>query len=225
MKGADISMKTQKIIAALLISSIATGLAGCSSQPDETSATTALEVTTTTTAESTTEETTEETEAPLPTAADIDYLEGYTQFEVTSEDLVDGAWAQIVSYTEEGENMSPQLSWEPVEGATVYCVYMIDLSSWNWMHWKSNDIYETELPRGWASSMEYMGPYPPPGGTHTYDVYVVAMRNPVDRIQGVMNNYNEMFETFITNLDTDDEGNTGNIVAYGRLSGTYTHNG
>ena len=136
-------MKTQKIIAALLISSIATGLAGCSSQPDETSATTALEVTT---AESTTEETTEETEAPLPTAADIDYLEGYTQFEVTSEDLVDGAWAQIVSYTEEGENMSPQLSWEPVEGATVYCVYMIDLSSWNWMHWKSNDIYETELP-------------------------------------------------------------------------------
>ena len=216
-------MKTQKIISALLTLSIATGLAGCSAQPEETSAATTVEATTTTTEATTTEATSEETEATLAGPADIDFLEGYEQFELTSEDLVDGAWVAAVSFTDEGENLSPQLSWEPVEGATVYAIYMVDLSSWNWMHWKSNDVYETELPRGWASSMDYMGPYPPAGGTHTYDVSVVAMRAPVDRLQGAFNNYNELFETFIRNLDTDAEGNSGNIVAYGRLSGTYTH--
>jgi phosphatidylethanolamine-binding protein (PEBP) family uncharacterized protein len=71
--------------------------------------------------------------------------------------------------------------------------------------------------------MEYVGPYPPTDSTHTYDVYVIALRAPVERVKGSLDAQNPNFDQFITGLDEDAEGNTGNIIAYGRISGTFTN--
>ncbi len=129
----------------------------------------------------------------------------------------------MISKTEKGENKSPELSWEPVEGATVYAVYMVDISMHYYLHWVSNDISETMLPEGWAQGSEYVGPYPPPGGTHIYDVYVIAMKAPIERLKGGVGSPTLKMAEFIDSTDTDAEGNSGNIVAVGHLSGSFTH--
>lgn len=218
-------MNNRKIAAALMAFVMLSGLAGCSSNEQETQVSVTEEITITTVAESSSEETTEETtEETAEEVSMVDYLAGYETFEVTSNDLTDGAWANCISANDDGENVSPDLSWEPVEGAECYVVYMVDVNAWNWLHWKSDMLTETELPEGYASSMEFVGPYPPNGSTHTYDVYVVALRAPVERVKGSMDSQNPNFEQFINDLDEDIDGNTGNIIAYGRLSGTYTGN-
>ena len=64
--------------------------------------------------------------------------------------------------------------------------------------------------------------YPPSGSTHTYDIYVVALRSPVERVRGTVDTQNPNFAQFIRGLDTDADGNTGNIISYGYLSGEFT---
>ena len=157
-----------------------------------------------------------------PASSGKDYLAGHETFEATSTDLVDSVWADITSNTLRGSNSSPALSWAPVEGAAAYAVYMVDMSTNGFLHWKSNGITETELPTGWAPASDYIGAYPPEGSTHVYDVYIIALRTPVERLKGGINSQNPKFEEFINAVDTDDAGNTGNIVAYCRLSGTFT---
>ena len=90
------------------------------------------------------------------------------------------------------------------------------------IHWKSVGITQTEIPQGWASSEDFIGPWPAPGDTHIYDVYVIALKEPVDRLKGGLNAINPKFESFIQGLDTDSEGNSGNIIAYGKISGAFT---
>lgn len=58
------------------------------------------------------------------------------------------------------KNASPELSWEPVEGASTYVIYMIDMDTAYIIHWKSGDITETTLPEGWAPETDYIGPNP-----------------------------------------------------------------
>lgn len=147
----------------------------------------------------------------------------YTSFELKSENLKDGVWDDAISYTDRGSNQSPQLSWEPVEGASCYAIYMVDINMHYFIHWVSSDVTETELPLGWAKETEYVGPYPPDGGTHTYDVYVIALKNPVERLKGGLNSITQKMQDFIDSTDTDADGNTGNIIAIGHLSGDFTH--
>ena len=150
-------------------------------------------------------------------------LSGYETFEVTSESLHDGVWDDVISNTDKGNNLSPQLSWEPVEGASCYLIYMADLSTEYWLHWKSDGITETSLPLGWASAKEYVGPYPPAGSNHTYEIYVIAVKNPVERMKGGINGTNPKFPQFITALDTDAQGNAGNILSCGHIAGTFAN--
>lgn len=209
-------------------------LSGCTATPEETSAETQPAETVGTTAEeteTTAEETTPETEATQPAETEAPFVLGddgflpeYDTFEVTSEDLVDGVWADIVSNTLAGEDLSPELSWEPVEGADHYVIYMVDMTAYYFIHWKSDAVTETNLERGWASGAQYVGPYPPSGSEHVYDIYVVALRGDVDRVRGTVNSQNPNFASFIRGLDTDADGNAGNIIAYGYLSGTFTAN-
>jgi len=147
----------------------------------------------------------------------------FAHFEVLSSNINDGKWDDVISNTSVGENKSPALSWEPVEGATRYVIYMVDTTVQNWIHWKSEEVTETELPEGWASSGDYVGPYPPEGGTHTYEVYVIALKNPVERVKGGLDGQNAKFASFVEALDTDADGNTGNIAACGHLAATFTH--
>ena len=168
---------------------------------------------------------TEDTE-PVVTDSGIDYLEGYEKFELTSTSLENGVWADIIS-GDRGNDSSPELSWEPVEGASEYVIYMVDMNTPDMivcgvLHWKAGGITVTELPEGWAPSSDYIGPNPGRGVTHIYEIYVVAIKGPVERLKGGVRSVSPNLKNFLLELDTDSEGNTGNILAYGKISGTYT---
>ncbi len=206
-------------------------LTGCEAAPAETVLETIQAETSATVVETTAVET-EATEAETEPAettepfvlGDDGFLPEYETFELTSEDLHNGVWDNVISNTLAGENVSPQLSWEPVDDALFYVIYMVDTTSYFWIHWATYTETETELERGWATGATYIGPYPPSGSTHTYDIYVVALRNPIDRVRGTVNTQNPNFAQFIRGLDTDADGNTGNIISYGYLSGEFTAN-
>lgn len=146
---------------------------------------------------------------------DLNTLAG---FDITSEDLHDGVWDTVITNTKNGSNRSPQLSWKPVDGASDYVVYMVDTTANNWIHWKSVTSGKTDLPAGWASEKEYVGPYPP-SGKHDYVIYVFALKESAGKIEGKFDSSCPKFFELIKSLD--NEG--GNIVAYGTLNGTYTH--
>ena len=189
-------------------------LAGCSKDtvPAETSAGVSESV-----------ETSDTSAGPVPTGEENgSLLSGRVTFELGSSNLKDGVWDNVISNTSAGENKSPELKWEPVDGAQLYVIYMVDPDGGNWLHWKSDGVTETDLPMGWASDKEYVGPYPPTGTTHTYDVYVIALKKPVERLRGLFNGGNFKFHEFIKGVDTDADGNSGNIISYGYLSGTFT---
>lgn len=176
----------------------------------------------TTVVETTEEESTEEEKKSF-IVTEENLVEKYDSFELKSENIKEGVWDDVISDTSKGENKSPQLSWEPVEGAEVYAIYMVDVNMQHFIHWNSNGITETELPLGWASESEYVGPWPPEGGEHVYDVYVIAMKKPVERMKGGVNSSTERMQKFIDDADTDAEGNTGNIIACGHLTATFKH--
>jgi len=218
----NIKKGTALRISAVLICAAAVSLsfAGCSDEKTENEA----EIPASETAAVTEAVTEAETEAAVteePAAFDISSV---SSFDLTSESITDGVWNSVITNTARGSNVSPQLSWEPVENAAGYAVYMIDTSAKNWLHWKSADVKETILSEGWASETEYVGPYPP-GGTHTYDVYVFALKNSPKEIAGNFDSSNDNFMSnwndMMTSLDTSD-GTPGNIISYGYLSGTYT---
>ena len=218
-------MKKIKMTALVLCASMLAGTAGCyaTDEPDKTSFSQTEAVT-----ESSTEDTLAVTEATKPVVTDsgVDFLEGYEKFELTSTDLENGVWADIIS-GDRGNDSSPELSWEPVEGASEYVIYMVDMNTPDMivcgvLHWKAGGITVTELPEGWAPSSDYIGPNPGRGVTHIYEIYVVAIKGPVERLKGSVRSVSPNLKNFLLELDTDSEGNTGNILAYGKISGTYT---
>ena len=139
---------------------------------------------------------------------------------LTSEDLHDGVWDTDITKTEKGSNRSPQLSWQPVEGAACYAVYMVDITVTNWLHWKSGNVAETTLPAGWAPETEYVGPYPP-SGTHDYEIRVFALKEAVTEEKSKFDNSNYGFEKITAALDQGSSG-SGNVLAYGTLTGSFT---
>lgn len=168
------------------------------------------------------EETTTEAAEPEVLHNEIFRDSDIPTFELTSEDLQDGVWADVISNTEAGSNVSPQLTWEAVPDAACYVIYMVDTSSGDWLHWKKNDVTETTLPQGWEQTSDYLGPCPPSGTTHDYEVYVIAIKEPVERAKGGLKATNPNFYANVWALDTPAEGVTGNILAYGHLVGTFT---
>ncbi len=143
-------------------------------------------------------------------------------FSVTSACLSDGKWDPKITKTKYGQNISPDLSWEKVEGASRYMIFMID---GEWLHM---DVFteETSLSEGALhgndAGARFVGPYPP-FGTHTYSVFVFAVKDAPGEVKylfdGGGNDINKIFEA----VNTDKDGNTGNVLAYGRLDGNYTH--
>ena len=144
-----------------------------------------------------------------------------TSFSVTSSLVSKGTWDNKIA--QEGGKTSPDLKWDKVDGATKYVVIMID---GNWLHM---DVFTTETSlaegaynRRGGEGAEYVGPYPPMGSTHTYSVFVFALKGESAKnsffFDAGGNNINEIFK----GLDTDKSGSTGNVLAYGRLDGNYT---
>lgn len=161
------------------------------------------------------------TVAGAPDNSGDEFVGSYAAFAVTTNSLKDGYWDEITANTVSGQNLSPDLSWEPVEGASYYAIYMVDLNTHYFLHWVQGDITETSLPQGYAGSKYYIGMYPPAGDTHVYNIYVIALKNPVDRVKGSVNGISPKFPDFITALDTDKDGNTGNIISVGKVSGKF----
>ena len=212
----------RRFLSIVLIGTLALGIASCAKEP---APSTATSETTEVTAEVTTEAS---AEAPADNSDDK-FVSAYPAFKVTSESLDGKFWVEDCAF--QGGNASPQLSWEPVEGATTYVIYMVDLTAANIIHWKKDGITETNLPRGWATSAfsqgetshaDYVGPNPPSGSTNQYNIYVFALKAPVERVKGSLGTPAIKLQDFMDSLDTDAEGNTGNIVAVGRVVGYYT---
>jgi phosphatidylethanolamine-binding protein (PEBP) family uncharacterized protein len=149
-------------------------------------------------------------------------FDGIPNFEVTSENLKGCVWDPKISNTTYGENASPELTWSSVDGAAQYVVIMIDGS---WLHM---DVFTTDtslaegaIGRG-SRGEQYVGPYPPKGSTHTYTVFVFALKNEAGNAPLLFDaGSNSVFKIF-EGLDKDADGNTGNILAYGRLDGNFT---
>ena len=228
-------LKKQTILLCIMILTLC---AGCGASGDVSeSATESVSVTESSADTTVTEETSEEaateetvTEDTVSTATEAKstseynaFIDDYDSFEVTSTSLNNGVWDDVISNTDRGLNKSPQLQWSAVDGAGLYVIIMDDPVSWDFMHWKSNNVTETSLDEGWAPESEYVGPYPPSGATRTYEVYVVALKAPVERVKGAFGASNTKFEENFKALDTDAEGNSGNIIAVGRISGTFSY--
>ena len=207
----------RRFLSIILIGTLALGTAACAKEPaPSTAASENTEVTTDALAEE-----------PVDNSDDK-FVSAYPAFKVTSESLDGKFWVEDCAF--QGGNASPQLSWEPVEGATTYVIYMVDLTATNIIHWKKDGITETNLPRGWATSAasqndlynaDYVGPNPPSGSTNQYNIYVFALKAPVERVKGSLGTPALKLQDFMDSLDTDAEGNTGNIVAVGRIAGYY----
>ena len=200
-------MKKKMILMLAMVCMFAFAMTGCGNTQEET--------------------TEEETESKKPKRGQVSTVDindyDFGTFEVTSEDLVDGVWNSAISNTANGSNVSPQLSWEPVDGAESYVIYMVDTMAGNWIHWLSNNVTETDLAQGWAPEGEYVGPYPPPGGSHTYEIYVVALKQPVEKAEGTLDASDPIFMKKLVALDVTADGSEGNIIAYGHIVGTYTN--
>ncbi len=144
-------------------------------------------------------------------------------FELSSENLNDGVWDVEISNTKKGSNLSPQLSWEPVEGASCYYIYMVDTSAANWLHWRLENVTETSYELGAIDdTRKYKGPCPPSGSQHTYEIYVFALKEqPASELELNHDHQNQKFFTKILALDTLADGSSGNIISFGHLSGLY----
>lgn len=147
--------------------------------------------------------------------------------EITSESLTDGKWDEEIGGMGRGDNLSPQLSWSPVEGAACYAVGMLDPDASNWLHMFTVVEDGTSLELGaiaayWTigDGTGYQGPNPPPGDTHNYEVYVVALKSADVSIPisvGMQAHGNDL----VSVLDTTNSGEKDNIITYSMISGTY----
>lgn len=146
------------------------------------------------------------------------YKDSLPLIEVTSDNANNAEWDVDIGLKE--GNLSPELTWDEVDGAGCYAVFMIDVSTTTWLMWYVV-VDTTHFDKGrYTDSTEYVGPYPP--GAHDFIVYVVALKDvpkissyPLDQITGDIDDK-------LNVLNTDTEGNTGNVLAYGYIKATYT---
>ena len=153
---------------------------------------------------------------------------GIDELTVTSENLRNGVWDDSIANTERGKNLSPQLSWEKAENAQAYVIYMIDPDGNNWIHLISGTLTKEEVVQGeitqvnkGTSDTGCIGPYPP-AGTHSYEVYVFALKQAKTDYAGKVNAVCDGIDKIAQKLDAGAAGASGNIAAYGKLTGTYT---
>ena len=200
-------------------------------KPDETESTE-----TESEAEPTEAGTAESAPTEMSPAETVDLLSTLPTFEVGSDDVADGVWIDDTASNSRGQNISPELHWDGVEGAVTYNIYMIDESAWGWLHWQAEGISDDHLDRGVCSEAggvigtnaggediyaRYLGPYPP-DGVHTYNVYVVALQDAPAELRVKFNRSGNDIKTIIEGLDVTADGNNGNVLGYGMIEGTFS---
>jgi phosphatidylethanolamine-binding protein (PEBP) family uncharacterized protein len=146
---------------------------------------------------------------------------------VSSESIKSGRWLTVCGANNginnaNGQNKSPQLTWTAVSTAEYYAVIMFDTTA-NWLHWLVTDIDKNTTSLGlgaYTSTSQYVGPYPPANGPHSYKVTVFALKQAPAGSMGEMDN-SGTYSTIVSNLD--NVGGSGNIIAQGSVTATYTN--
>lgn len=124
--------------------------------------------------------------------------------------------------SKEGKNVSPQVSWNKIDGAKCYAIIMYDISA-SWSHMIVTDINAdvTSIDEGKYNDFDlYVGPYPPKGsGPHKYQITVFALKKkPTGKMP--YNNANVSFDKIKTALDKAGSSD-GNIITSGSVTGTF----
>lgn len=146
------------------------------------------------------------------------YVDSLPTFNVTSSSIVDGEWKTETGLKE--GNLSPELTWDAVDGATRYAIVMIDVSTNDWLTWYVvTDT--THLDEGaYTNESIYIGPYPPQ--THTYVVYVVALKTDPTELSFQLDHTGGDIASYADYFNTANDGSTGNVLALGTIKADYT---
>ena len=146
-----------------------------------------------------------------------DVIENLDTFEVTSKSIFYGEW--IKETGGQNGNVSPELSWEKVGGATAYAIMITDLDTDDYfLHgYRTSDT--NHLDYGDLGDDEYLGPIPP--SPHNYKVYVFALKEAVDPgLRVAKQNCHPEYLFELLNKD-----NPGNVIAYGTVTASYEYLG
>ena len=153
------------------------------------------------------------------TAASKVYMDNLPVFELTTTSLnKDGEWKTECGLKE--GNVSPALSWKPVDGATKYAVVMIDITTTRWLYW-FKVVDKTELSEGaFTDPKVYTGPYP--AGTHTYEIHVIALKGDPKECNFQVDARGGDIQYYFDYVNTAADGSVGNVIAYGTIKAPYT---
>lgn len=139
-------------------------------------------------------------------------------FELTTTSIVNGEWKTETGLKE--GNLSPALSWKPVEGATKYAIVMIDITTTRWLYWYVI-VDKTDLAEGeFTDPSVYTGPYP--AGTHTYEIHVIALKSEPKAGSFKVDSSSGDIQSFFDYVNTAKDGSVGNVLSYGTIKAPYT---
>ena len=145
-----------------------------------------------------------------------DIYENLDNFEVTSESIFYGEW--IKETGARNGNISPELSWEKVNGADTYALFMVDLDEGDFHIHGFGMTDANHLDYGELGDKGYLGPMP--SDPHNYTVYVFALKKAVETdIRGDKWNLGDA-EKLMEILNKD---NPGNAIAYGSVTASYEY--
>ena len=147
------------------------------------------------------------------------YMDTLPVFELKTTSIKDdGEWKTECGLKE--GNLSPTLSWNPVDGATKYAIVMIDITTTRWLYWYTI-VDKTELAEGeFTDPAIYTGPYP--AGTHTYEIHVIALKSEPKAGTFKVDARSGDIQAFFDYVNTASDGSVGNVLAYGTIKAPYT---
>lgn len=149
-------------------------------------------------------------------------LDKLSTFSASSESLKDGEWVKETGSL--NGNVSPELTWDEVDGATRYAILMMDPDAGvgPHVHWYVT-VEGTHVDAGSFDGEEegYVGPHPP--RTHEYDVYVFALKDE-SSAKFIFDAAGEDIDERARRIDEKVDGESGNIISYAMVSGVYTYN-
>ena len=142
-------------------------------------------------------------------------LDNLDTFEVTSESIFYGEWIKETGGV--NGNVSPELSWEKVDGATSYAIIMIDVDQGDYLLHAYSISETNHLDLGALGKDEFYGPQP--REPHNYRVYVFALKNETDPGLSILKQLIDA-ETFLELLNKD---NPDNVISYGQVTASYEY--
>ena len=146
------------------------------------------------------------------------YMDQLPVFELTTTSIANGEWKTEIGLKE--GNLSPALSWKPVEGATKYAIVMIDITTTRWLYWYVI-VDKTDLAEGeFTDPSVYTGPYP--AGTHTYEIHVIALKSEPKAGSFKVDARSGDIQSFFDYVNTASDGSVGNVLSYGTIKAPYT---